>query len=239
MACNHCKTDMCMIESDGGYVCTNCGLVSTDVVFDDKPYFDKQTDAWHGTWNNVFISQKTKRFNATFDDVFAPLNLPDVIGDNAKWYYTSYTDKRTCQGQRLPVMTRAFIGLSLLQNKYAIPFDLVCGEENANAVRKAMEHINRVLGLNVDLSVNDGLVSCIYQYAQHIGVSRQYIQAIIKTIPLAAHVFRKIEIKAAALVVISTAKTDKDTAKRLKDISSTFGIAETSIKVAIREINTE
>lgn len=262
MICERCQVQTHIIDdpANGCYVCTECGLVTSDQYMEDDAWFDKgserisheectpfqiPTHKPKSVSNKMFFSMqdphqiKLVHFNKRFNAIAEHFpDFPDVILNEAKCMYLSLEKNTSLKGRNLDYIICAFIYLSAQRNNRALELNIF-GKEYVNEILKSVQFVQEKLNItSMVLDPDSGVYqdkeieSYIFQFCNGFPELNRRIRCdILKLIPKTQYIMRKKSAIAAGLIVYHLSDMSL-----IKTLSSRHCLSDTTIRAVIKDL---
>jgi transcription initiation factor TFIIB len=262
MLCEQCKVPTHIIDdpSNGCYVCTECGLVVSEVYTEDESWFDKSlgqmsheskspfqiaTQKFRGTSYTTFFSTqdnhqiKLVHFNKRFQLIAQSFSdMSESVLEGARTLYLSIEGKTSMKGRNLDYIICALIIISAKQHSRVIDTS-VFDKEHETEIIKSIAFTEEALGVKQVICNPEETVfadaeieSHIVQFCSHYPqIGRRARRDIIKLIPKTEFIMRKKNAVAAALIIHHLRDRSM-----IKDLSMRFSLSDTTIRSALKDL---
>lgn len=260
MSCERCLVSTYIVADpqNGGYVCTECGLVASGQYMEDYVCFDHSTGRASHEYispfqlnaqkdsrisNSMFYSMQdphqmklvnfNTRFTAIADEIFS--DFPDALLDHAKSLYLLIEDHTSMKGRNLDLIICSLIYISAKSHNRAMNLNML-GRGNEKDLLKCVRFLEEALNVKHCVSNSEysdrEIESYIMQYCETFhDMPRRTRCDIIKLIPKTEFIMRKKNSIAAALIIYHM----KDNSL-IKTLSTRFCLSDTTIRSVLREL---
>lgn len=177
------SSSICEDTTNGTMVCTSCGTIAKDFIFQEHTDLGEQTI--DSTFENLI------------EQLCGNLQIHKSILNCATQAFKK--EKFNFQNRHMETIAYAFIYCAAIQNNYTIDSRIFRLSEKT--LRQAVKLVIDRFSMNEQVSRYVYLKMKVKQFARHLSLKKKDILHIIKLIPKVDHIMRKNDSIAIALIV--------------------------------------